>query len=123
MNPLVITFAMDERSRKIATEALGGAAPIVYLSELAGSERTAALRGAGALLARNVGKELQPAELSMIADARLLQFYSAGVDYIPLRDLPPGLPVAGERRRLRRTDGRARARDGTGGSQAPARRA
>ena len=50
--------------------------------------------GAGAVLAYNTAVELAPEELPLIAGARLLQFITAGIDFIPLGELPPGLPVA-----------------------------
>jgi phosphoglycerate dehydrogenase-like enzyme len=91
--PLVVTFAVEDRGRAIIAEALGGDAA-VYLTDLAESQRADALRGAGALLARNTAEELRPHEVPLIAGARLLQFIFAGVDFIPLRELPAALPVA-----------------------------
>src|SRR6185312_9946918 len=58
-------------------------------------EREAALRGAGAVLANDTSTELSAAERQMIGNARLLQFTAAGIDWVPLLDLPPQLPVAG----------------------------
>jgi len=58
--PLVVTYPLSERSRAIVAEELGGAAAAVYLADLAPPERTAALRGAGALLANDTSKELAP---------------------------------------------------------------
>jgi phosphoglycerate dehydrogenase-like enzyme len=90
--PLVITFALDARGRAIVGDALDGAAA-VYLTDLDESTRADMLRGAGALLARNT-EELRPSEFPLIAGARLLQFIFAGVDFIPLRELPATLPIA-----------------------------
>jgi glycerate dehydrogenase len=92
--PLVVTFAPDAAERAVIAEAIGGAADIVYLPALAENERAAVLRRAAALLARHTGKELRPGEPPLLAGARLLQFITAGIDYIPLGDLPPGLPIA-----------------------------
>jgi hypothetical protein len=50
---LVVTYPLSERSRAIVAEELGGAAAAVYFADLAPPERTAALRGAGALLAQD----------------------------------------------------------------------
>ncbi len=93
--PLVVCFSMSERSRAIVAEELAGAAAAVYLADLAPAAREAALRGAGAVLANDISAELTPAERQMIGNARLLQFTAAGIDWVPLIDLPPGLPVAG----------------------------
>jgi glycerate dehydrogenase len=93
--PLVVAFALSEKRRPIVTEALAGAAPVVYLTELADADRAAALRRAGVLLAHNTAKDLRPGEAELLGDARLIQFMSAGVDFIPLGALPPQVPVAG----------------------------
>ena len=92
--PLVVTYPLSERSRAIVAEELGGAAAAVYLADLAPPERAAALRGAGALLAHDTSKELAAAEIPLIRNARLLQFTAAGIDWVPTRHLPAGLPIA-----------------------------
>ncbi len=92
--PLLITYPLSERSRAIVTEELAGAAEAVYLADLPESGRAGALRRAGALLSHDTSKELRPAELPLIRNARLLQFTAAGIDWVPTRDLPPELPVA-----------------------------
>jgi phosphoglycerate dehydrogenase-like enzyme len=45
------------------------------------------------LLARNTAKELRAEELALVRNARLIQFLSAGLDYLPLNDLPAGVPI------------------------------
>ena len=92
--PLVVTFELGERDRHNVASALGGAADIVYLTDLAAETRAQALSSAGVVLARNTGKELQPHEPALLAGAKLIQFMTAGVDYIPLDRLPPDVPVA-----------------------------
>lgn len=91
---LVVTCAVDDSGKAAIAEAIAGAAEIVYLTEVEAGSRAAVLGAADALLARNSGTELRPDELALIRGARLLQFVTAGVDYIPLRDLPPELPLA-----------------------------
>src|SRR5579864_4755810 len=95
--PLVVTYELTERSKAIVREELGGVAEVIYLAELAPAGRSAALSRAGAVLANDTAKELRPAEAALIANARLLQFSAAGVDWVPTRDLPPSLPVAGNK--------------------------
>jgi len=95
--PLVVTYKLSERGRAIVKEELGGAAEVIYLTELAPEERAAALGRAGAILANDTAKELLPGESALLANARLLQFSAAGVDWVPTRDLPPALPVAGNK--------------------------
>ena len=95
--PLVVTYPLTERSRAIVTQELGGAAEVIYLADLAPAERAGALSRAGAVLANDTAKELLPGESALIGNARLLQFSAAGVDWVPTRDLPPQLPVAGNK--------------------------
>jgi phosphoglycerate dehydrogenase-like enzyme len=95
VGPLVVTFGMTERSRTIVAEELAGAAEAVYLTDFADADREAMLRGAGVILSNDIGDELSPAERQMIAGAKLLQFTAAGIDWVPIAELPPGLPVAG----------------------------
>src|ERR1041385_1688419 len=92
--PLVVTIAADDRPRQLIAEALSGAAEVIYLADLAGKARKDALRQAGVVLARNTAKELELDEPALIGQARLLQFVTAGVDFIPLSALPVGLPIA-----------------------------
>ncbi len=91
---LVVTYELSPRSRAILEEELGDAGGAVYLRDLDSDRRAAALRHAGAVLAYNTAVELTAEELPLIAGARLLQFTTAGIDWIPLNDLPPGLPIA-----------------------------
>ena len=95
--PLVVTYPMTARSRAIVAEELGGVAEAIYLADLAPDERAGVLRRAGAVLANDTATELRPGESALIGNARLLQFSAAGVDWVPTRDLPPELPVAGNK--------------------------
>src|SRR4051794_21438593 len=91
---LVVTYPLTGRSRAIVAEELGGAAEAIYLVDLAPADRAAALERAGAVLSHDTSQELQPDEIPLIRNARLLQFTAAGVDWVPTRDLPRELPVA-----------------------------
>ncbi len=90
---LLVTFPLDTPARAIIASVLDNAADISCLDELAPAERPAAIQNAGAILARNL-KALSRDELAMLGTARLMQFMTAGVDFIPLGTLPPNLPVA-----------------------------
>ena len=46
------------------------------------------------VLTRNTARELRPEELPLLRDVALIQFIPAGIDFIPLGDLPAGVPVA-----------------------------
>ena len=92
---LVVLFDLDEAGRSAVSAELGGGSDAVYLPRLDETSRREALRNATAVLARNTGKELRGDEPALIGGARLVQFMSAGLDFIPLRDLPAAVPVAG----------------------------
>src|SRR5262249_22586836 len=92
--PLIVTYPLAGRSRAIVEEELGGTAEAIYLVDLAPADRADTLRRAGAVLCHDTSKELQPDEIQLIRNARLLQFTAAGVDWVPTRDLPSELPVA-----------------------------
>ena len=92
--PLVVTYPLTRRSRAIVAEELGGTAEAIYLVDLAPADRAHALGRAGAVLSHDTSKELRPDEILLIRNARLLQFTAAGVDWVPIRDLPRELPVA-----------------------------
>ena len=92
--PLVVTFELSERRKVIVANALSGASTVVYLTKLDETARAEALRNTGALLTFNTAKELRFGEAKLLAGARLIQFMIAGVDFIPLGELPEGVPVA-----------------------------
>jgi phosphoglycerate dehydrogenase-like enzyme len=92
--PLIVTFELSERRKVIVADALAGASAVVYLTELDETARAEALRNTGVLLTFNTSKELRSGEAKLLAGARLIQFMIAGVDFIPLGELPESVPVA-----------------------------
>jgi phosphoglycerate dehydrogenase-like enzyme len=92
--PLVVAFEVSEKRKAIVADALAGASAVVYLAEFDEAARAEALRSTGALLTFNTSKELRPGEAELLDGARLVQFMIAGVDFIPLGELPEGVPVA-----------------------------
>jgi phosphoglycerate dehydrogenase-like enzyme len=92
--PLVVAFELSEKRKAIVADALAGASAVVYLTELDEAARAEALRNTGALLTFNTSKELRSGEAALLDGARLIQFMIAGVDFIPLGELPEGVPVA-----------------------------
>jgi phosphoglycerate dehydrogenase-like enzyme len=92
-NPILVTDAISAPLRTTLTEALG-THPILYLADLDPAAREDALRNAIAILARNTGSELKPHEPALIHSARLIQFLTAGVDFVPLSALPDNIPIA-----------------------------
>ena len=94
MHNVVVTFRQPTSLRTLLTGQLGDIAAITWLSTLDDSERAAALQSADAILSLNTGKELKPHEPALLRNAKLIQFMTAGVDYVPLSQLPSGVPIA-----------------------------
>lgn len=91
---VAVTFTVRPRERGVLAEALGAGNPAAYLTDLDDAGRSEALRGAQAMLARNTEKELLAHEKAMLGHLRLIQFMTAGVDFVKLGALPPEVPVA-----------------------------
>ena len=92
--PLVVAFELSEKRKAIVADALAGVSAVIYLTEIDDVARAEALRNAGVLLTFNTSKELRAGEAALLAGARLIQFMIGGVDFIPLGELPKGVPVA-----------------------------
>src|SRR6516164_9989725 len=92
--PLVVAFALSQKRKAIVANALAGASAVVHLTELDDTARIEALRNTGVFLTFNTSKELRPGEAKLLDGARLIQFMIGGVDFIPLGELPEGVPVA-----------------------------
>jgi phosphoglycerate dehydrogenase-like enzyme len=93
MSSIVVVYDLDAGGRRVVTDALDGAADTIYLPDLDDAGRAAALRKADAVLARTT-RELRQGEIALLKDIRLLQFINAGIDFVPLADVPPGVQVA-----------------------------
>ncbi len=93
MSTLVVVYELEGNGRRIVSDALAGAAEVVYLPDLDDAGRADALRNADAVLARTT-RELRQGEIALLKDVRLLQFINAGIDFVPLAELPAGVQVA-----------------------------
>ena len=91
---LVVTFDVGRVGREVVEEVVGEVADIIFLPEVSAADRADVLRRADVFFARNTATDLTADERMLIGGARLLQFYTAGVDFIPLQDLPAELPIA-----------------------------
>ena len=89
---LAVSFPIDAEQQASLAQATG--AEILALHGLEPAARAEALRRAAVVLARNTDVELKPEERPLLANLKLLQFITAGVDYITLSDLPANLPIA-----------------------------
>jgi phosphoglycerate dehydrogenase-like enzyme len=92
---VVVTFVLRPPERETIADALGSAATPVFLPDLPEEDRIPALQAATAILSRDIGKDLRPGEAPAIASVRLLQFMSAGIDFVNLDNVPHHVPVAG----------------------------
>ena len=92
---LVVTCKLSPGYRPVVVETISDRARIIFLDELEqAAARREALSSATVLLAHNTAKELRADETSLIGEVRLVQFLAAGLDFIPLDQLPPQVPVA-----------------------------
>jgi phosphoglycerate dehydrogenase-like enzyme len=92
---LVVTCKLSSAYRLAVAETITDRARIIFLDELdQPAARRAALSSATVLLTHNPIKELHADEVDLIRNARLVQFLAAGVDFIPLDQLPPQVPLA-----------------------------
>jgi phosphoglycerate dehydrogenase-like enzyme len=92
---LVVTCKLSSVYRRTVAETVSDRARIVFLDELdQPAARRAALSSATVLLANNAIKELHADEMDLVANARLVQFLAAGLDFIPLDQLPSQVPLA-----------------------------
>ncbi|MEJ0018795.1 MAG: 2-hydroxyacid dehydrogenase [Acetobacteraceae bacterium] len=93
MSTVVVVYELDDGARRTVQEALGDAAQAVHLPDLDDAGRADALRQADAVLARTT-RELRQGEIALLKDVKLVQFINAGIDFVPLAELPAGVPVA-----------------------------
>jgi phosphoglycerate dehydrogenase-like enzyme len=93
MSTLVVVYELGANGRQIVSDALDGAAEVIHLTDLDDAARQDALRGADAVLARTTS-ELRQGEIALLKDVRLVQFINAGIDFVPLAEMPTAVPVA-----------------------------
>ena len=91
---LLVILDADADARVVIQAVVDGAGRVAYLQDFAEHDRASALRGATVLLARQTAKELRAGEAELTGQARLIQFVTAGVDFIPLASLPQHVPIA-----------------------------
>ncbi len=91
---LVVTFDPDDEGRAVIAAAIGGTAEITYIAKATPAAREAAIRASTAMMVWNTARELRPEELPLLRGLKLVQLMPAGIDFIPIGDLPEGVPVA-----------------------------
>ena len=92
---VVVTARLRPEMRGAVEEALADVASVIHLDDLDPGARAEALTSADAVLAWNLGSELDgPGGFSAVASAALIQLLSAGADHIPFDRIPAGVQVA-----------------------------
>lgn len=91
---VVIAFALKDAALPAFSSPLKGCAEVINLSGVSDDARLDVLREASVVFTRNVATDFQPGELAALENARLLQCFSAGVDFIPFDGVPATLPIA-----------------------------
>jgi len=92
---VLVTFRPSRVVRGALDQAFDGAADVTYLADIEAATRRRTVGSADAVLAWNLGRELDdPEELAELSSVRLVQLLSAGVDEVPLNRIPAGVPVA-----------------------------
>jgi len=85
---VVVTRQVDGDGRRVIESELAGLADIVYLWEA--SDRGAALREANVLISMLFPREVAKEEYGLLDNLALLQAVVAGVDFMPLDQIPAG---------------------------------
>lgn len=91
---VAVSYRADAEFAAINSEVLDGSADLVYTHELDDVQRARALRGADALLAYELPKEVPAGALDDPGRLEFVQFLSTGVDSVDFSALPPALTVA-----------------------------
>jgi phosphoglycerate dehydrogenase-like enzyme len=94
MKTVVISVESNESMRRQIEKAFAGIAQAVFLADLDDAGRRRALDAATVMLSRNPAKELRDGEYAHLGRLSLIQFVSAGIDFVPLDRLPAAVPVA-----------------------------
>jgi phosphoglycerate dehydrogenase-like enzyme len=91
---VAVTFGLRDGDRALLASALANTAEPVYLTDLDDDGRGQALRQASAVLAHDTGRDLRPGEAAAMRSTRLVQFITAGIDFVKLDEIPDHVPVA-----------------------------
>ena len=92
---VAVSYPADGEITSAITDVLGDVADVRFLSDVPAEERSTTLRGAEALLALNLRRELPGGALAGAADLRFVQLVSAGADSVDFTTIPPAALVAG----------------------------
>lgn len=91
---VVITHRATATVRSVYTAALSDLCRVVFLEDAAAEDRAAMLSGADALISLNAREELTDRDAPSLARLRFVQLLTAGIDHVPFRFFPEGVPAA-----------------------------
>jgi phosphoglycerate dehydrogenase-like enzyme len=91
---VLVTHQPPEPIREAFTGVLAGAADVVFLPELPDAARRDVLPGVRAVLTYHPIRDLGLDALAQMNNCGLMQCLTAGIDYLPLDDLPDHIAVA-----------------------------
>lgn len=94
IGPIVIACEVAQSGLEAFTTAVDGVAPVAVLPEGPDDARAQLLSSAVAVMTRNTERDFRDGELALIENAKLLQCFSAGIDFVPLDKVPGGVPIA-----------------------------
>ena len=90
-----MTYEASPEARAVIGRTVGDRGDVIYLADQVESNRQSALGEADVLLSRNTAKELSDNETELLSNVRLIQYVSAGIDFIPVRQFPSTIAIAG----------------------------
>jgi phosphoglycerate dehydrogenase-like enzyme len=96
MNPkIIVTYEPDAEERKIYRNVLEDLSQVHYLKDASKSNRSQLLNAADIVIALSFfSKEIDPAEISLLQNARFIQLIYAGADNIPFEFIPEDIILA-----------------------------
>jgi phosphoglycerate dehydrogenase-like enzyme len=96
MNPkIIVTYEPDAKEREIYRYLLKDLAQVHYLKDASKSYRSQLLNAADIVVALSFSqKEIDPAEISLLRNVRLIQLIYAGADSIPFEFIPDDIILA-----------------------------
>jgi phosphoglycerate dehydrogenase-like enzyme len=94
MKSLAVSFELNPEERSHLESVVGSDVQVRYLPDLDSDARAQALSGASVLFARNTDRDLNDDDLGALSNLSLIQFITAGIDFIDLERLPESVPIA-----------------------------
>ncbi len=91
---LVVTYSIGKTKRALLKGVFGEDVRITFLADLSPILRAQSLADADVVLSWNLPKELDPRDLGLLTNVRMIQLLSAGADHVPFNDLPRDIVIA-----------------------------